>query len=189
MILSSLSASSSTSVPLPFRSFDASLSSCRLFIPLPDPPTFQRGPANLYVRFTIGVLRACHCFIAESSLYNEAPPLLFPPRPLRHPLNYDGFPSNLGVLRSDRPRKPIGSLVGLLSPLQGDLEAGGWKAARKTPPRQARRYFCLSAALFHTTHQSMNLYVGRNRKAATRVHGCTRTRMGEAGKRLLAEAQ
>lgn len=129
-----------------------SVLSCRLFIPLPDPSTFQRGPANLYVRFTIGVLRGCHCFIAESRLYNEAPPLLFSLLvPVRRPLNYDGFASNVGILRSDGSRKLRFGRAFVAAP--GDLEAGGWKAARKTPPRQAQRYFCLSAALFHANER------------------------------------
>lgn len=46
------------------------------------PPHFSVAPRNLYVRFTIGVLRFCHCFIGESWLYNEA---LLPLLPLFSP--------------------------------------------------------------------------------------------------------
>lgn len=59
------------------------------------PPHFSVAPRNLYVRFTIGVLRFCHCFIGESWLYNEALPLLpsFSPFLFESSLaiRYDGF--------------------------------------------------------------------------------------------------
>lgn len=77
MILSSLSPlldhlSLSLSVVPHYRSFllprSIHVSLSRRLIP----PHFSVAPRNLYVRFTIGVLRFCHCFIAESWLYNEA---------------------------------------------------------------------------------------------------------------------
>lgn len=90
MILSSLSAGSNASLVPSFRSFDTSLSSSRS-IPVSlshwlIPPHFSVARRNLYVRFTIGVLRGCHCFIGESWLYNEALPASFLSFPLCLPL-------------------------------------------------------------------------------------------------------
>lgn len=81
------------------------------------PPHFSVAPRNLYVRFTIGVLRFCHCFIGESWLYNEALPLLplFPPflsfeRSLvRSPaIGYDGFTRRSVRLRNTATLQPTG---------------------------------------------------------------------------------
>lgn len=67
------------------------------------------------------------------------------------------------------------------------MESGKENAASSSPAiflsqLYDRRRSRSRAALFYTTYERMNLYVGRNRKA-TRIHGCTGTRMGKAGKR------
>lgn len=99
---SSLVPSSRSFMPLSSsRSIPVSLS--RRLIP----PHFNVARCNLYVRFTIGVLRGCHCFIDESWLYNEALPFFFPlPFVARHFMtNLPAVPC-FAIERLDEPQRP-----------------------------------------------------------------------------------
>lgn len=126
---SSLVPSSRSFMPLSSsRSIPVSLS--RRLIP----PHFNVARCNLYVRFTIGVLRGCHCFIDESWLYNEALPFFssaFRCAPL-----YDE--SSGGAMVRDRM---IGRTA---TSVPCEPESRILKMPRKTRNCQALLHFCFS---------------------------------------------